>query len=183
MPQISAPFQIAAAVGLALALQACGAKAPAGPLPAPVPYAEAILYDSTGQRTGMVTLTAEGGRLQGKIQVTNGLTPGAHGMHIHEIGKCTLTDFTSAGGHHNPHGRQHGLTNPNGSHAGDLPMLVANPRGAASTTFTVNSTLDALFDIDGAAIVIHADPDDMKTDPTGNSGARVMCGVLYRKMP
>lgn len=148
---------------------------------APTPYAEAILHDAAGQVVGKVTLLPEGDMLEGSISVTGGVAPGQHGMHIHTVGKCTAPDFTSAGGHLNPTGKQHGLDNPLGAHQGDLPMLTADAKGAGSLDFMAHSSFDALFDADGSAFVIHAAPDDMKTDPTGNSGARVLCGVFEKK--
>jgi Cu-Zn family superoxide dismutase len=172
---------ITASAGLPLALAACAAKAPPGAPPPAVPFAEAILYDTTGQQVGKVTLIPQGDTLAGTIAVRRGLKAGAHGMHIHTIGKCTLPDFASAGGHLNPEGKQHGLNNPMGAHQGDLPLLVADASGAASLNFTVRTNLATIFDDDGAAFVVHADPDDMKSDPSGNSGGRVLCGVLYRK--
>lgn len=183
MARIPHSFLTIATIPLAFALQGCGAKAPAGAPPPPVPFAEAILYNGSGERSGIVTLKPDGNQLQGSVTVTGGLTPGQHGMHIHTTGQCTLPDFASAGGHLNPTGKQHGLENPAGSHEGDLPMLVADTAGAGALTFTVPATLSTLFDADGAAFVIHAGMDDMKTDPSGNSGSRVMCGVLYRKLP
>jgi Cu-Zn family superoxide dismutase len=176
------PRLFLALAGLPLALAACAPKAPPGAPPPASPYAEALLYDSEGQLTGNVVLTPAGDALNGTVNVTRGLPAGPHGMHIHAIGECRLKDFASAGGHLNPGGKQHGLQNPMGSHAGDLPMLVADATGKGSATFTAQATLDDLFDADGASFVIHAGADDMKTDPAGNSGARVMCGVLYRKL-
>jgi len=164
-----------------LAMAACSAKAPIRPLPAAAPYAEAILYDTKGKQSGKVTLTSANGMLDGKISVTGGLAAGDHGMHIHTIGKCTLPDFASAGGHLNPDGKQHGTQNPSGPHQGDLPMITAGADGSGSASFMAHTSLDALFDTDGSAFVVHAAADDMKTDPTGNSGGRVLCGVLYRK--
>jgi Cu-Zn family superoxide dismutase len=183
MPNFRAPHLLLAAAGLVLTLQGCGPKAPAAPLPAPAPFAEAILYDGTGKRVGIATLIPGEGHLSGSVEVTGGLTPGDHGMHIHTIGKCTLPDFASAGGHFNPEGKEHGTQNPRGSHAGDLPMITANAQGAAKTSLMAHTTLDALLDEDGAALVIHAGVDDMKSDPAGNAGGRVMCGVFYRKLP
>ncbi|HWJ69533.1 MAG TPA: superoxide dismutase family protein [Sphingobium sp.] len=180
MPRLAAP--LLALTGLSLALGACASKAPPGAPPPATPYAEAILYDTNGQQSGRVTLIPNGDALAGSVQVTHGLTPGAHGAHIHAIGQCTLKDFASAGGHLNPGGKQHGLENPLGAHEGDLPMLVANAAGAASMTFTVPGNLATVLDADGGSFVIHADPDDMKSDPAGNSGARIMCGVFYKKM-
>ena len=164
-----------------LALAACSAKAPLTAPPPPVSYAEAILYDGQGVKSGRVTLTPRGETLAGTIEVKTGLTPGAHGMHIHAVGQCTLPDFASAGPHLNPGGHQHGTANPMGPHAGDLPALQVGADGTAQAAFVANTTLEQLFDADGAAFVVHAAPDDMKTDPSGNSGARILCGVLYAK--
>lgn len=182
MTRKAATLMTFATAGLALTLHGCGPKAPPGAPPAPLPFAEAILYDTTGVRTGKVTMVPQGSQLAGKIDITGGLAPGMHGMHIHATGQCTPPEFTSAGGHLNPGAKEHGQQNPAGRHEGDLPMLEADARGRASASFTAGTTMDALFDADGAAFVIHADADDMRTDPTGNSGARVMCGVLFRKL-
>ena len=112
-----------------------------------------------------------------------GLPPGEHGIHLHETGVCEPPAFESAGGHINPAGAQHGLENPAGPHAGDLPgMTVAGDGTAAYEATTDRVTLSgsdgALLDADGSAIVVHADADDQATDPTGNSGDRVACGVV-----
>jgi Cu-Zn family superoxide dismutase len=122
-----------------------------------------------------------------KVQVTvAGLTPGKHGIHLHAAGKCDPPDFKSAGGHLNPAEKHHGLANPEGPHAGDLPNLVVGKDGKAKASFTAKgATLGdgkgSLFGPEGAALVIHADPDDEKTDPAGNSGARIACGVVMKK--
>jgi Cu-Zn family superoxide dismutase len=180
LPRLLATVAIMAACSTS-ALAASKLKSARATAPAPTPYAEAVLRDATGKIAGKVTLLPEGHMLEGSISVTGGLTPGQHGMHIHTIGKCTGPDFASAGGHLNPEGKQHGLENPLGAHEGDLPMLTADANGAGSLDFTAHSSFDALFDADGSAFVIHAAPDDMKTDPTGNSGARVLCGVFEKK--
>jgi len=179
MPRLA--YSTIGLAGLSLTLAACAAKAPPGAPPPSTPYAEAILYNTDGQQSGRVTLIPNGDMLDGSVQVTRGLTPGPHGAHIHAVGQCTLKDFASAGGHLNPGGKQHGLQNPMGAHEGDLPMLVADAAGTASMTFMVHGTLASVLDADGGAFVVHADPDDMKSDPSGNSGARVMCGVFYKK--
>ena len=182
MARPSSPLLRLAILAPVLALPACAEKAPPGAPPAPVPYAEAILYNTQGQQSGKVTLIPNNGMLDGKISVT-GLTPGDHGMHIHTVGKCTLPDFASAGGHLNPDGKQHGTQNPGGPHQGDLPVLTVSSSGAAEATFMTHTSFDALFDADGSSFVVHEKTDDMKTDPSGNSGTRQLCGVLYKKMP
>jgi len=114
------------------------------------------------------------------VTVTATAVPaGVHGVHIHTVGKCEAPDFTSAGGHWNPTSHQHGALNPMGPHAGDLPNLNVATDGTGSLSFTVpGARLAQLLDADGSAIVIHAAADDLKTDPSGNSGARIACGVL-----
>lgn len=181
MTQHTSPLVLAGLAGLSLALAGCGAKAPPGAPPPPVTYAEAVLYDGTGALSGKVTLTPKGDMLAGTINIIAGLKAGEHGMHIHAVGQCVLPDFASAGPHLNPTGMKHGTENPEGPHMGDLPILTANADGTASMSFEAHTNLKALFDADGASFVIHADADDMKTDPSGNSGGRILCGVLYRK--
>lgn len=112
----------------------------------------------------------------------SGLPAGVHGIHIHAVGKCEGPAFTTAGGHLNPSGHQHGKDNPAGSHLGDLPNITVDRHGNGELAQTL--TVDAaalraqLADADGAAVVVHADPDDYRTDPSGNSGARIACAVL-----
>ncbi|HEY0037477.1 MAG TPA: superoxide dismutase family protein [Longimicrobium sp.] len=121
------------------------------------------------------------------VQVTlsvNGLPPGTHGMHLHQAGRCDGPDFTSAGGHLNPAGKQHGLQNPQGPHAGDLPNLVVDANRRGSLTGTARGTTleggaaNSLRKPGGTALVVHASADDQVTDPSGNSGARIACGVI-----
>lgn len=149
--------------------------------------ATAEIRDDQGQTIGNATLLDSGSEGV-KVQVSlNGFTSaatGEHGIHIHAVGKCEAPGFTTAGGHFNPGGKKHGLNSPEGHHAGDIPNLNLNANGSATYETTVSDiTLDAgpansIFDADGSAIVIHAGPDDMLTDPAGNSGARIACGVL-----
>lgn len=147
---------------------------------------QAALKDKTGGQVGLATLTEGPDGL--RIEVAGGgLPPGPKGIHIHAVGKCDPPEFTSAGAHFNPGGAKHGRLNPDGSHAGDLPNLVVTQAGAASLDVTTKSvTLRAgaatsLFGPAGTSLVIHAQPDDERTDPTGNSGARIACGVITRK--
>ena len=118
------------------------------------------------------------------------LTPGDHGIHFHAVAKCEgagTTPFATAGAHYNPIGRQHGLQNAAGPHAGDAPNVTVGADGRADVGFTTDrATLTAgstsLFDADGSSIVIHAAPDDQTSQPSGNSGARVACGTLRRTL-
>lgn len=145
--------------------------------------ATATLKQGNGLPAGTAVLAAAGDKVTLTVAVA-GLSAGDRGMHLHLVGRCDGPDFTSAGGHLNPGGRQHGAHNPAGSHLGDLPNLTVGANGAGSATATLPGTRAeleaALFDADGTAIVVHAAADDYKTDPTGNSGPRVACGVLTR---
>ncbi len=144
--------------------------------------AAAPLRNAEGQVLGMAIFTQEP---QGvRISVTvKGLSPGEHGIHIHAVGKCEPPDFLSAGPHFNPTNKKHGLNNPEGPHAGDLPNLVVGEDGSAvyehiTDRVTLTPGELSLFDEDGSSLIIHAGPDDQITDPAGNSGARVLCGVI-----
>ena len=149
------------------------------------PAATAALKDASGKQVGSATFTSAKTGVLVKVSVS-GLPPGKHGIHLHAAGKCEPPDFKSAAGHFNPGGKQHGLHNPQGAHAGDLPNLVVGKDGKAKASFTAKGATLAdgegsLLGPDGAAIVIHADADDEKTDPAGNSGARIACGIIERK--
>lgn len=141
------------------------------------------LRSAGGAPAGTIVLVAVGDSVTIDVAVI-GLPRGTHGLHLHMVGSCVAPGFASAGGHLNPHGLQHGTANPAGSHLGDLPNLVADSDGAGTVTAKLRdgraAVLAALFDPDGTAIVVHADPDDNQTDPSGNSGARIACGVLKR---
>jgi Cu-Zn family superoxide dismutase len=146
--------------------------------------ARADLINSKGEPIGTAALdeTPEGVSLA--LEVSN-ISPGVHGFHIHTVGKCEPPDFKSAGGHFNPEGKKHGLENPEGHHAGDLQNLTVDAQGKAkvklvATGVTLGEGANSLFHPGGTAIVIHADPDDMKTDPAGNAGARIACGVISK---
>lgn len=118
------------------------------------------------------------------------LGPGDHGIHFHAVAKCDgagATPFATAGAHYNPIGRQHGLQNPAGPHAGDAPNITVGADGRVDAGFTTDrATLTdgstTLFDADGSSIVIHAAPDDQTSQPSGNSGARVACGTVRRAL-
>ena len=176
---------IAALAGLAslvMATVSVAAGAGAGAL-----HAGGTFVDATGQDIGWVRLVEDRtGIVHVNVHVA-GLTPGLHGIHIHAIGACTPT-FAAAGGHYNPLGHEHGLDNPNGAHAGDLPNLIVNAEGIGhldTTTggVTISAGPTTLFDSTagavGSAFIIHANEDDQLTNATnGNSGARVACAVI-----
>ncbi len=145
-------------------------------------HASAALLDPAGNVVGEVKFTEDAaGKLHVNVKV-EGISPGLHGIHLHAVGSCSPT-FAAAGGHHNPLARQHGLDNPSGAHSGDLPNLTVNGAGrghldAVSDRATLSPGPVTLFDADGSSVIIHAAEDDQVTDPTGNSGARIACGVI-----
>ncbi|HWQ11564.1 MAG TPA: superoxide dismutase family protein [Roseiflexaceae bacterium] len=149
-------------------------------------HATAVLRDAAGQVVGVARFTEDAtGTVHVNVHV-KGIAPGLHGIHIHAIGVCdgtTPTPFSSAGGHFNPSGAEHGLHNPAGPHAGDMPNLTVNGAGvghlnAKTDNATLSASARSVFDADGSALVIHAMPDDQVTNPTGNSGGRIACGVI-----
>jgi superoxide dismutase, Cu-Zn family len=140
------------------------------------------LWSTTGASVGRATLTSEAGGTRLKVEVT-GLPAGQHGMHIHQTGQCDLPDFMSAGGHFNPGMKQHGLNNPLGAHAGDMENLTVGANGTGTADLllkevSVTGGAGDVFKEGGTALVIHAMPDDEMTDPTGNSGGRIACGII-----
>jgi Cu-Zn family superoxide dismutase len=149
------------------------------------PLAQATVRSAAGAQLGVLsfTPTADGVRIKGDLK---GLSAGTHGIHIHAVGLCDGPAFTTAGAHFNPLGAKHGLDNPAGPHAGDMQNIAVDSEGEAEVGITTGRvTLDAmmptgLFDSDGSAIVIHAAADDQVTDPSGNSGARIACGVIQK---
>ncbi len=147
------------------------------------PAGSATIINTKGETVGSAMLTQGPNGVTIAVEVSR-LSPGKHGFHIHAIGKCDTPDFQTAGGHFNPFGKKHGLKNPEGPHAGDLPNLEVGPDGKGKIEATVGGLtlgkegLATLFGPNGTAVVIHAAPDDEMADPTGNSGARVACGVI-----
>lgn len=143
----------------------------------------ASLTLGNGIPAGTVQLLASGDGVTLVVAAT-GVAEGPHGFHLHTKGDCTRPDFTSAGGHLNPLNKAHGKESAGGAHVGDLPNLVFDSRQTASMTVPLPGTRAEieqwLFDADGTAVVIHANADDYRTDPTGNAGPRAACGVLKR---
>lgn len=153
--------------------------------PAAGKTAVAEVKNANGQTVGLATFTEVPGGVRIVMDV-KGLPPGTKGVHIHEVGKCEGPQFTSAGGHFNPDKKPHGVMNPQGPHAGDLPNLTVAADGSGRLETTTNRvTLGAgatsVLDADGSALVIHAAADDFVTDPTGNAGGRSACGVIVQK--
>jgi Cu-Zn family superoxide dismutase len=156
---------------LPLFLSACVAVEPSGGAPMP-------MIDTSGQQVGTVRAWQTAGGVSFRIEA-RGLPRGLHGLHVHAVGRCDPPDFASAGPHWNPTGRQHGLNNPMGPHAGDLPNVEVAANGALGITVVLaGASMASLLDADGAALVLHAAADDYKTDPSGNSGARIACAII-----
>ena len=145
--------------------------------------ASARLTLANGVPAGTAQLLAVGDTVSLAIAAT-GIPAGAHGFHLHTTGKCERPDFQSAGGHLNPTNEGHGLDDDDGSHLGDLPNLIVPASGTVTATVDLRgSRTDIeryLFDSDGTAVMIHADPDDGTSEPSGNAGSRIACGVLTR---
>lgn len=140
--------------------------------------ASAMLRMADGTEVGRAIATESGGGVRISLDAAK-LPPGTHGVHVHTTGRCDGPDFTTAGGHWNPTAMKHGAENPMGPHAGDMPNLLVGANGRGTVAFTLPAgTMAGLMDADGAALVVHASPDDLKTDPSGNSGGRIACGVF-----
>lgn len=142
----------------------------------------ANLNKADGSNVGVATLSQRSDGLWLNVAASK-LSPGNYGIHLHAVGKCDAPDFTTAGPHWNPAQKQHGFDNPMGSHAGDLRNIVVNAAGVGA----VEAKIDGMFngeggaiDADGLAIIIHEKADDYSTDPSGNSGKRIICGVFAK---
>jgi Cu-Zn family superoxide dismutase len=169
-------------VGLLVAASVAGCTS-IGELPTQR-LAGATLRSSNDLPAGTAQILVAGDKLTLTLAAA-GISAGAHGVHLHAVGKCEAPAFTSAGPHLNPAMRQHGRDNPAGSHLGDLPNLMVDSSGTGALSIELPGTRaeleKALFDADGTALVIHAAADDYRTDPTGNSGGRIACGALIRQ--
>jgi Cu-Zn family superoxide dismutase len=145
----------------------------------PVTRAVAVLHPAKdGKAEGMLTFTRAAGSMKVSGRIT-GLAAGTHGFHIHEFGDCSAADFSSAGGHYNPTGHQHAGTAEPRRHIGDLGNIEAGADGAATVDYTDSRLrFEGAHGILGRGVIVHANPDDLKTQPTGNAGGRVACGVI-----
>jgi superoxide dismutase, Cu-Zn family len=173
----AAPSSFAAVTALLLL------SSPAAAQEAPV-TAKAALQDAQGKAVGTVMLTQVPKGVVIRVELTD-QPPGWHGFHVHAVGKCE-PPFQSAGGHFNPESHKHGVAADQGMHAGDLPNLYVAKDGTATVEFidpmiSLGSGANTLFDADGSALVVHAKADDYKTDPAGDSGDRIACGVVTKQ--
>ncbi len=144
--------------------------------------ASADLKDKDGRTVGMATLREVADGVLVSVEV-KGISPGLHAIHIHAVGKCEGPAFTSAGGHFNPEQKKHGLKSAEGPHAGDMPNMYVAKDGVGrfevlNDQITIKAGKRSIFDSDGSALVIHAGVDDNVSDPAGNAGDRIACGVI-----
>lgn len=152
-------------------LLGCATVEPSGGAPMP-------LVDSAGRTIGRVRAWQTAGGVSFHVSAS-GLPHGLHGIHVHSAGRCDPPDFASAGPHWNPASKKHGLNNPAGPHAGDLPNIEVAANGVLSATVTVPAaTIADLVDADGSTLIVHANADDYVTDPSGNSGPRIACAII-----
>ena len=154
-------------------------------LPAAAQSAKAALKDKNGKDVGMADLSQTPTGVLIKLSL-KGMPAGEHAFHVHEKGKCEPPGFQSAGGHFNPAGHKHGIMSPEGQHAGDMPDIFVPANGKLTVEVLVQGVTlepgrpDSLLDADGSALVVHAKVDDNVTDPAGNAGDRIACGVVVK---
>lgn len=145
---------------------------------------KAELHDGQGNSVGTAEFSPAPQGVSIRLNLSS-LPPGVHGIHIHAVAKCEGPAFTTAGGHLNPDMKHHGLENPEGPHAGDMPNITVSADGTAKATVvapgvTMGDDTHSIFSNGGTAIVIHAMADDLKSDPAGNAGTRIACGVIAK---
>ena len=167
-----------------LALSTAGAAALAVSLSAQAKPLTVALTDAAGKSVGSAVITGTKTGVQISLNL-KGLPVGAHAIHIHQNAKCEAPAFTTAGGHFNPEAKKHGLENPEGPHAGDMSNFTVGADGTAKATIIDNRVTLAdgpasIFTGGGTALMIHASADDMKSDPAGNAGARIACGLIVK---
>jgi Cu-Zn family superoxide dismutase len=165
------------------AAAALAVVAAAAPLVAQAPV-KVELKDAQGQSIGTAALSSAMGAVHIQLDL-KGLKPGPHALHVHAVAKCEAPGFTSAGPHLNPGNKKHGLQNPDGPHAGDMENFTVAADGTAKAMvmakgITLGSEPNSVFANGGTALVVHAGPDDGKTDPSGGSGDRIACGVITK---
>jgi Cu-Zn family superoxide dismutase len=174
---------IVAIAGLALMATSAHAADPVDPSQAARTLATADIANAAGASIGTARII--GGKDHPRLRIElSGVPAGVHAMHLHAVGACTGTAFADAGPHLNPANHQHGTLNPLGSHLGDLPNITADATGHVrediELPMTAGALLAAVIDQNGTALVLHAGPDDYRTDPAGGSGARIACGVFKK---
>jgi Cu-Zn family superoxide dismutase len=177
--KMSMMMKLGLAVAAALTLLVPALAKDKGPAPVVV-----SVQNGQGKNVG----TAKLSQVANGVKITlnlHDLTPGEHAIHVHQVAKCDVPDFKTAGGHFNPDGKHHGLQNPEGPHAGDIPNFTADAKGKSKATViatgvTLSDGPRSVFTAGGTSLVVHAKADDGKTDPSGNSGDRIACGLISK---